>query len=397
MDRQLFDDDHDKYRDLVREFVSREVTPNLARWDAERLIDRQVWLAAGKQGVIGLGVPEEYGGAGQADFRFQVVVFEELARVGAAALTSSFSLQDNIVMPYIVDLGTEDQKRRWLPGMISGELIGAIAMTEPGAGSDLRGLRTTAVRDGDEWVINGQKTFITSGVNADLVIVVARTESDGDSDGLSLFVVERDSAGFRRGRKLDKIGLHAQDTAELFFDGVRVPADNMLGNDGRGLTHLMERLPLERMAIAAAAVADADAVFAKTMRYCFDRVAFGQPIGDFQHTRFELAEMSTELDVTRAYHDAAVLALTAGSLSAAGAAKAKWWATDVQKRVIDRCLQLHGGYGYMLEYPIARAFIDSRIQTIYGGTNEIMKEIIGREIARAHSDTYAGMTARADR
>jgi long-chain-acyl-CoA dehydrogenase len=385
VDRLLFTADHDDYRQVVRDFVDREVSPNLTRWDQERLIGRPVWLAGGKQGIIGLSVPEQYGGGGEPDYRYQVVVMEELARAGAASLASSFSLQDNIIIPYVKDLGTEEQKQRWLTGMASGQLIGAIAMTEPGAGSDLQGLRTTAVRDGGEWVVNGQKTFITSGINADFVIVVARTEPGAGARGFSLIVVETGTPGFTRGRKLDKIGLHAQDTAELFFADVRVPAANVLGTEGRGFMHLMERLPLERLAIATAGLASAQAVFTETTRYCFERKAFGRPIGDLQNTRFQLAEMSTELDVTRAYHDAAVLALNAGSLSAVDAAKAKWWATELQKRVIDRCLQLHGGYGYMLEYPVARAFIDSRIQTIYGGTTEIMKEIIGRDLARAQS------------
>jgi long-chain-acyl-CoA dehydrogenase len=385
LDRLLFTADHDDYRQVVRAFVEREVCPNLTRWDQERLIDRQVWLAAGKQGIIGLSVPGEYGGGGEPDYRYQVVVMEELARAGAASLASSFSLQDNIVIPYLKDLGTEQQKQRWLTGMAAGQLIGAIAMTEPGAGSDLQGVRTTAVRDGDDWVVNGQKTFITSGVNADFVIVVARTDPEAGARGFSLIVVETGTPGFTRGRKLDKIGLHAQDTAELFFSGARVPAANVLGTEGRGFMHLMERLPLERLAIATSALASAQAVFTETTRYCFDRTAFGRPIGDFQNTRFQLAEMSTELDVTRAYHDAAVLALNAGRLSAVDAAKAKWWASELQKRVVDRCLQLHGGYGYMLEYPVARAFLDSRIQTIYGGTTEIMKEIIGRDLARSQS------------
>jgi alkylation response protein AidB-like acyl-CoA dehydrogenase len=385
VDRLLFTADHDDYRQVVRDFVDREVSPNLTRWDQERLIGRPVWLAGGKQGIIGLSVPEQYGGGGEPDYRYQVVVMEELARAGAASLASSFSLQDNIIIPYVKDLGTEEQKQRWLTGMASGQLIGAIAMTEPGAGSDLQGLRTTAVRDGGEWVVNGQKTFITSGINADFVIVVARTDPAAGARGFSLIVVETGTPGFTRGRKLDKIGLHAQDTAELFFADVRVPAANVLGTEGRGFMHLMERLPLERLAIATAGLASAQAVFTETTRYCFERKAFGRPIGDLQNTRFQLAEMSTELDVTRAYHDAAVLALNAGRLSAVDAAKAKWWATELQKRVIDRCLQLHGGYGYMLEYPVARAFIDSRIQTIYGGTTEIMKEIIGRDLARAPS------------
>ncbi|WIX75645.1 acyl-CoA dehydrogenase family protein [Amycolatopsis carbonis] len=385
MRRELFSPDHDTYRAMVREFVTREVAPNLQRWDTDRLIARDVWHAAGEQGVIGLGVPEEFGGAGQPDFRYRLVVTEELARAGANSLNSSFALQDDIVMPYIADLGTSEQTNRWLPGMAAGELIGAIAMTEPGAGSDLRGVRTTAVRDGDEWVINGQKTFITSGVNADFVIVVARTNPGAGSKGFSLIVVETGTPGFTRGRKLDKVGLHAQDTAELYFSDVRVPGSNLVGTEGGGFVHLMDRLPRERMSIAASAISSAQAVFDDTTRYCFERTAFGKPIGDFQNTRFTLAEITTELDVTRAYLDNAVLALNAGTLTAVDAAKAKWWATELQKRVVDRCVQLHGGYGYMLEYPVARAFIDSRIQTIYGGTTEIMKEIIGRDIAASLS------------
>lgn len=383
MQRQLFTPDHDVYRDMVREFIKREVTPKLERWDADRLIDRDVWRAAGEQGVIGLGVPEEFGGGGQPDYRYRVVVSEELTKAGANAVHASFGVQDDIIIPYIADLGTEEQKRRWLTGLATGEMIGAIAMTEPGAGSDLQGVRTTAVREGDEWVINGQKTFITSGISADFVIVVARTDPNAGSRGFSLIVVESGTPGFTRGRKLDKVGLHAQDTAELYFDDVRVPASNLLGTEGRGFVHLMERLPRERMSIAVGSLASIDAVFTETKRYCFDRKAFGKSIGDFQNTRFVLAEMVTELEVTRAYLDNCVMALNEGTLTAVDAAKAKWWASELQKRVIDRCLQLHGGYGYMLEYPVARSFIDFRVQTIYGGTTEIMKEIIGRDLAAA--------------
>ena len=381
MERQLFTADHEAYREVVRAFIAREVMPNLDRWDNDRLIDRAVWSAAGKHGIIGIGAPEEYGGGGQPDFRYRVIVSDELGKAGATALAGVFGLQDNIVMPYVTDLGTEEQKRRWLTGMATGEVIGAIAMTEPGAGSDLQGVRTTAVRDGGEWVINGQKTFVSSGITADFVIVVARTDLDAGSGSFSLIVVETGTSGFTRGRKLNKIGLHAQDTGELFFDNVRVPASNLLGIEGRGFQHLMERLPLERLSIAVGAMSSAHAVFAEAKRYCFQRTAFGKPIGDFQNTRFVLADIATELDVTQHYLDACVLALNEGKLTTVDASKAKWWASELQKRVIDRCLQLHGGYGYMLEYPVARAFIDSRIQTIYGGTTEIMKEIIGRDIA----------------
>jgi long-chain-acyl-CoA dehydrogenase len=307
---------------------------------------------------------------------------EEFAAVGAASVHLGFSLNEDIAMPYFLDLATEEQKRRWLPGTAAGETICAIAMTEPGAGSDLQGMRTTAVRDGDEWVINGAKTFITNGIQADLVIVAARTDPAAGSRGLTLLVVERDTPGFTRGRKLEKIGLHGQDTAELFFDNARVPAANLLGREGAGFAHLMERLPRERLSIAMYAQAAADAAFGWTLDYVREREAFGQPIGNFQTVAFTLAELQTALDVSRAYVDRAILAYNAGELDAIEAAKAKLWATDLQQRVTDRGLQLHGGYGYMMEYPIARAFLDSRVQSIYGGTNEIMKEIIGRKLVR---------------
>ncbi|MEU6371556.1 acyl-CoA dehydrogenase family protein [Streptomyces sp. NPDC046909] len=381
MERTLYDQDHEDFRDIVREFVAREVVPHLERWDDDHLIDRGVWTAAGKQGLLGLAAPEEYGGGGQDDFRYRTVMMEEFAKVGAASLGSGFSVQDDIVLPYLLDLATEEQQRRWLPGVCAGETITAIAMTEPGAGSDLQGIRTTAVRDGDEWVLDGAKTFITSGILSDLVIVLARTDPAAGARGMSLFVVERGMPGFTRGRKLDKIGLHAQDTAELFFDSVRVPAANLLGAEGRGFMHLMERLPRERMAIAVSAQAVTETVLAQTLEYCADRTAFGRPVADFQHSRFLLAELTTQADITRVYLDRAIEALNDGTLTAVDAAKAKWWATELQTRTVDRCLQLHGGYGYMKEYPIARAFLDSRIQTVYGGTTEIMKEIIGRDLA----------------
>jgi alkylation response protein AidB-like acyl-CoA dehydrogenase len=380
MDRGLYDGDHEAFRAVVREFVDREVRPNLQRWDEAHLIDREVWLAAGKQGVIGLPVPERYGGAGSDDFRYRCVVMEELARAGATSVSSGFGLQDDIAMPYLIDLCTGEQAQRWLPSMATGECIGAIAMTEPGAGSDLQGIRTTAVRDGSEWVINGAKTFITNGILSDLVIVVARTDQSSAARGISLIVVERGAPGFSRGRKLDKLGLVAQDTAELFFDDVRVPAENLLGTEGGGFIHLMERLPRERMSIAVMAVAATRAALGWTVEYTKQRTAFGQPVAAFQNTQFELASCVTEFEVLEAYVDKAVLALNAGTLSAVDAAKAKLWGTEVQNRVIDRCLQLFGGYGYMNEYPIARAFADARVQRIYGGTSEIMKTIIGRDV-----------------
>jgi alkylation response protein AidB-like acyl-CoA dehydrogenase len=378
--RGLYEKDHEAFREVVQAYVKREVMPNQQRWEEERNVDRQAWLAAGKQAIIGLRVPEEFGGAGTDDFRYRCVVMEELARVGATSLSSGFGLQDDIAIPYIADLGTQEQKARWLPPMASGEAVGAIAMTEPGAGSDLQGIRTSAVRDQDGWVVNGAKTFITNGINSDLVIVVARTDPGAGSRGFSLLVLERGMPGFTRGRKLDKIGLHAQDTAELFFDDVRVPAANLLGREGGGFVHLMERLPLERMSIAMLAVASLRAALDWTVDYTRQRKAFGQPIAAFQNTAFELATAVTEVDVLEAYLDKAVLALNAGELTAVDAAKAKLWATEVQNRVLDRCLQLFGGYGYMAEFPIARAFTDARVQTIYGGTSEIMKTIIARDL-----------------
>ncbi|MFZ2175494.1 MAG: acyl-CoA dehydrogenase family protein [Rhodococcus sp. (in: high G+C Gram-positive bacteria)] len=381
MQRSIFEPDHEAYRETVREFLAREVEPNYEQWETEKLIDRSAWLSAGKSGIIGLCVPEEFGGSGVDDFRFRYVVSEEIARTATTSFGSGLSVHDDITIPYIVGLGTDEQKRRWLPGMAAGELIGAIAMTEPGAGSDLQGVKATAVRDGDEWIINGQKTFITNGIHSDVVIVVVRTDPNAGSRGFSLIVVERDTPGFSRGRKLHKVGLAGQDTAELVFEDVRVPAGNLLGVEGRGFVHLMENLPLERLSIAVNAICAARAAYEWTKNYVFERKAFGKPIGDLQNTRFALAEMLTEIEVTESHIDRCVLALNAGELTAVDASKAKWWASELQKRVVDRGVQLHGGYGYMMEYPIARSYVDSRVQTIYGGTTEIMKEIIGRDIA----------------
>ncbi len=378
----FYEADHELFRAVVREFVEREVRPHQERWESEHGTGREVWLAAGRQGLLGLGLPDRYGGGGQSDYRFRCVLMEELARANATSLNSGFGLNDDIVTPYLLDLATPEQQARWLPPMARGELIVAIAMTEPGAGSDLQGMRSSAVRDGDDWVLTGSKTFITNGINAGLVVVACRTDPAAGSRGISLLVVEDGMAGFRRGRRLDKVGMHAQDTAELFFDQVRVPAANLLGVEGGGFGHLMERLPKERLSIGWYGLASARAVFDWTVVHCKQRQAFGAPIIDLQNTRFVLAELSTKLDLTRSYLQDQVLALNAGELTAVDAAKGKWWATELQKEVTDRCLQLHGGYGYMIEYPVARAYLDARIQTIYGGTTEVMKEIIGRDLAR---------------
>ncbi|MDB5067369.1 MAG: putative acyl-CoA dehydrogenase [Chloroflexi bacterium] len=378
MQRTLMEAEHDLFRSSFRAFVEREVVPHHAGWERAGIVPRELWLSAGRSGFLGLGIPEEHGGSGVDDFRYNTVVNEELTRAGASGV--GFPLHTDVVAPYLTALATEEQRRRWLPGFCSGELITAIAMSEPGAGSDLQGIRTTATANADGWVLNGQKTFITNGINADLVVVVARTGSDAGHRGISLLVVERGMAGFGRGRNLDKIGLHAQDTAELFFGDVHVPRANLLGVEGGGFGHLMDNLPQERLTIAVSAVAGAEAVLALTVEYCRERTAFGRPIGSFQHNRFLLAEMATEVEVARVFVDRCVSEHCAGRLAVADAAKAKWLTTELQKRVVDQCVQLHGGYGYMTEYPVARAYLDARVATIYGGTTEIMKEIIGRSM-----------------
>ncbi|MEV0361341.1 acyl-CoA dehydrogenase family protein [Nocardia fusca] len=383
MESDLFDNDHELFRASVRGYVDKHVTPNLEKWDAQRLIDREIWLAAGGQGMLGLPVPEEFGGPAETDYRYRVVIQEEIARAGASALQSGFSTNDDIVLNYLLRHADDAQRRRWLPGFVTGATIGAIAMSEPGAGSDLRAVTTTAVRDGDDWIINGAKTFITSGILADLVIVFAKTDPDAGSKGFSLLVVEDGTPGFSRGRKLDKVGLHAQDTAELFFDNVRVPAANLLGERGAGFAYLMQSLPLERLGIGIAAQVSAEAVFRWTMDYVRERSAFGKRIGEFQGMGFTLAELRSAIEVSRAYIDRCVRAHNAGTLTAVDAAKAKLWATELQGRVIDAGVQFHGGYGYMMEYPVARAYLDHRIQRIYGGTNEIMKEIIHRDLMKS--------------
>src|SRR5499427_8416848 len=378
MQRDIFTSEHDAFRDMVRTFIAREVTPYHEQWERDGVVSRDVWLAAGRAGLLGIEIDEKYGGGGHPDYRYYLILDEELAVAGANG--PGFAVHNDINGHYFGQLGTPEQRQRWLPGYCSGELITAIAMTEPGAGSDLQGIRTTAVRDGDHYVVNGTKTFISNGQLCDLVIVVARTDPAAGHQGISLLVVERGMPGFERGRNLDKVGMHAQDTSELFFHDVRVPAGNLLGDEGGGFVALMQNLPRERVAIGATALAGAETVFATTLAYCKERQAFGRAIGKFQHNRFVLAEIATELAVARAFTDKAVLEHNAGSLSVADAAMVKWWDTELCNRVVDRCVQLFGGYGYMREYPVARAFTDSRVQTIFGGTTEIMKEIIGRDL-----------------
>jgi acyl-CoA dehydrogenase len=378
VERDIFTGEHAAFRDLVRSFIAKEIAPQHEQWERDGMVSREVWLAAGRAGLLGIEIDEKYGGGGNQDYRYYVILGEELARAGAHG--PGFAVHNDIIGPYFQRLATPEQCERWLPGYCAGEIITAIAMSEPGAGSDLQGMRTSAVRDGDHYVLNGQKTFISNGQLCDLVIVAARTDPEAGYRGISLLVVERGMAGFERGRNLDKVGMHAQDTSELFFNDVRVPAGNLLGDEGAGFIGLMQNLPRERVSIATAALAAAEKAFEETLEYCKQRQAFGRPIGKFQHNRFLLAEMATELAVARAFTDRCVTEHNAGRLSTEEASMLKWWDTELCNKIIDRCVQLYGGYGYMREYPVARAFADGRAQTIFGGTTEIMKEIIGRSL-----------------
>jgi len=379
MQRKHYDEDQLAFADAVRTFIGKQVQPHYLEWEAAGLAPRELFAEAGASGFLGMAIPEQYGGGGVADFRFNQVLGEELALAGIGGAGLGLTLHNDICLPYFLRYCTEEQRQRWLPGIASGELITAVAMTEPGAGSDLAGIRTSARPDCTDLIVNGAKTFITNGINADLVITAVRTGPERHK-GLSLVVVERGMAGFERGRNLDKLGLHSQDTAELFFTDVRVPKENVLGELGAGFYSLVANLPQERMSLAISGVASARAALNWTIDYVRQRKAFGNPIGALQNTRFVLAEIDTELDVTQAYVDRCVHALNADELTPEDAAKAKWWATELQGRVIDRCLQLHGGYGYMQEYPIGRAYADARVTRIYGGATEVMKEIIGRSL-----------------
>ncbi len=376
--RDLFTAEHEDFRKTVRTFFEREVVPHHDQWEKDGIVPRELWLKAGEAGLLCFDVAEEYGGPGVDDFRYNVIVSEEQTRAGANG--PGFSVHSDIIVPYLSSIATDEQKRRWLPGCVSGETITAIAMTEPGAGSDLQGIRTTAVDKGDHYLLNGAKTFISNGINADLVIVVARTDPEAGHKGISLLVVERGMDGFERGRNLDKIGLHAQDTAELSFTDVVVPKENLLGEEGQGFIYLMMNLPQERLIIAAQAAAACEYVVDLCLEYAKTREAFGKPIGKFQHNRFLVAEMATEARVTRAYVDDCLRKHLDGKLDAVDASMAKWWATETQNKLVNQGVQLHGGYGYMMEFPIAKAYLDSRISTIYGGTTEIQKEIIGRSL-----------------
>ena len=372
----IYDAEHEDFRSTARAFMEKEVAPFHDQWEKDGIVPREVWAKAGRAGLLAFEVPEEYGGAGVDDFRFNAVLIEEITRIGASG--PGFTLHNDITVPYLLHLGTEEQKQRWMPGCVSGELITAIAMTEPGAGSDLQGIRTTAIDKGDHFVLNGTKIFITNGINADLVIVVAKTDPEAGAHGISLLVVERGMEGFTRGRNLDKMGMKAQDTAELVFDNVIVPKENLLGELNQGFIHLMTELPRERISVAMVAVAATERVLELCLDYAKTREAFGKPIGKFQNTRFVMAEMATEAHIARVFINDCITKLNAGEVDTSLASMAKWWTTELQKRTVDAGVQIHGGYGYMNEYPIAKAYVDSRIQTIYGGTTEIQKEIIGR-------------------
>ena len=379
MHRKHYEPDHIAFAEAVRAFIDKEMVPNFLEWEQIGSAPRELFQVAGQNGFLGMAVPEEYGGGGVADFRFNQAMNEQMAFAGVTGAGLGLTLHNDTCLPYFLTYATDHQRRRWLPGIVSGELITAVAMTEPGAGSDLSGIRTSAVRDGGEYIVNGSKTFITNGINADLVITAVRTGPDRHR-GLSLLILERGMPGFERGRNLQKVGMHSQDTAELSFTDVRVPLANLLGEENQGFFQLVAKLPQERMSIAVAGVAEARAAFENTLRYVQERRAFGQPIGSFQHSRFVLAEIATEIDVAQTFVDRCVDDLNTGELSAEDAAKAKWWTTELQGRVVDRCVQLHGGYGYMLEYPVARAFTDARVTRIYGGTTEIMKDVIGKSL-----------------
>ena len=380
MERDLYDDEHEQLRTSFRAWLAKEVVPHVDEWDNAGITPRTLFTDAGSHGFLGFDVPEEHGGGGVPDFRYNAVIDEELQYAGVGAAGLGISLHNDICVPYFLRYCTDEQRTRWLPGIASGELITAIGMTEPGIGSDLASMSTTAIRDGDRYVVNGSKTFITNGINADLVITAVKTDPSQKHKGMSLLVLERGMEGFERGRNLDKIGQHAQDTAELFFNDVSVPVENRLGNEGEGFLQLVANLPQERLSIAIAAVAAGRAALDWTLEYVKERTAFGKTIGSFQNTRFVLAEVATELEIAQTFVDRCVRLLNETRLTAEDAAMAKWWCTELQKRAIDRCLQLFGGYGYMLEYPIARAYTDARVTTIYGGTTEIMKEIIGKQL-----------------
>jgi len=379
MSAQIDPSELNAYRDTLVKFLENEVRPVFDQWENDGLMPREFWHVLGENGFLCVDIPEEYGGIG-APYAYAPLAVQESSRAGFGSLATGISVHSEIVAPYIWHLGTEEQKQTWLPKMVTGEAIGAIAMTEPGAGSDLQGMRTTAVKDGNEYIINGSKTFITNGQHADVVVVAVKTDPAAGAKGVTLFLVDVKTPGFSRGRKLEKMGLHSQDTSELFFDNMRVPESAVLGQVGRGFIHLMEELPRERLTIALQALGAAEGALAATVAYVTERKAFGAPISALQNTRFKLAEMKTEIALNAAFIKECMAKYEQKQLDVPTAAMVKLASTEMQCRVIDECLQLHGGYGYMMEYPISRFYIDARIQRIYGGTSEVMKEVIARSI-----------------
>lgn len=378
MRRNIFEQVHDDFRKTARAFFERECAPYAEQWERDGKVSRQAWRAAGEHGLIGWALPEKYGGLGITDYRFNQIVSEEF--FGSGSVGIGLGVANDILVPYLVDLTTDDQKDRWLPKFISGEFIGSMAMSEPAAGSDLAGIKTTARDEGGHWVVNGQKTFISNGLLSTLVLTAVKTDPAAGRKGISLLMIEDGMEGFTRGRKLDKIGQHSADTAELFFDNVRVPKENLVGDLNRGFYHLVSHLATERLGIACYALPMARRALELTKTYAAERTAFGQPIGKFQVNRHFIAEMQTKLDAAQTYLDQCVLAANDGELSDEDAAGLKWWATEVQWEIVDRCLQMHGGYGYINEYEVARLWRDSRVQRLYGGTTEIMKDLMGRAI-----------------
>ncbi len=376
MQLSLLTEEQKMFREAVREFLNRDVMPYHEQWEKDGIVSREVWEKAGENGFLCMDAPEEYGGMGETDYRYLAILAHEMGYAGAHG--PGYIIQNELVVPYLMAFGNDEQKKKYLPKMATGEMITALAMTEPNTGSDLQGIKSTAIKKGDHYILNGQKTFISNGILSDMVIVACKTDPEQGAKGMSLLLVEREMEGFERGRNLEKMGLHAQDTAELYFKDVKVPVENLLGEEGKGFYYLMHNLPQERLSIAISAQAGAERILDETVAYCQERTAFGKPIGKFQNSRFKLAEMKTEVTIGRAFVDRCIDLLTKKELSTEEASMAKWWVSDMGKRISDECVQLHGGYGYMTEYAVAKFYMDMRIHPIYGGTNEIMKEIIGR-------------------
>jgi alkylation response protein AidB-like acyl-CoA dehydrogenase len=380
--RNIYTEEHKMFASSFRDFIKKEIEPNHAKWEKDQMVSRESWAKLGEAGYLCPQVDEQYGGLGIKDFRYNAIIIEELGRLGLASETVGYSLHSDIVCPYIEHYGNEELKKKWLPKMVAGEAIAAIAMTEPGAGSDLQGIRATAVDKGDHYLVNGSKTFITNGYLSDIAVVAVKTDPTLGAKGISLLLLESNMKGYSKGKPFEKIGLHAQDTCELFFENVEVPKGNLIGNVGEGFKYLMTELAQERLVVGLGAIAGAEGVLEQTVKYTKERIAFGKPISALQNTRFKLAEAATEVSIGRVFADRCVELHDKKQLTGADASAAKYWLSDLQGKVADECLQLHGGYGYIWEYPVARAWADARVQRIYAGTNEIMKELIARDVLK---------------